>query len=351
MAVVTRSVLDRESATATGDERDRGTFTLRWLLDTDGFMAPAEAYYYALTNGVGPHPVPSLWQSYSYLGYVLPHALAQDFHVKLLYVAAIPLDPPDPQNRASRPGPRYALDVTYRPLEPGTKAPDPMDPMKPSIADVNPLVRPPVVSWDSELRTRFVERAQDGRQIRNYAKQRFDEPVEIEDSRGVLVVEWNVANLREVIQHNRKFELTVNKSNWRLFGNADAFEIPARAAFCQRVESQPQIHELGVTYYTEVYRIVLKGANEVEPTWDVYVAEQGYQYFKQDTMGGFIKDSDGNNVLFPRPGDPDFGRDQPFRLETDGRKRPDADEGLFSQWEVRRQADFDSLPWMPLYLT
>ena len=69
MPDVLECVLDRSTNPHSIDERNRGTSKLRYEITTDAVMASNAVINAALA--VGPHPLPQLWSSFSYLGHTI----------------------------------------------------------------------------------------------------------------------------------------------------------------------------------------------------------------------------------------------------------------------------------------
>jgi hypothetical protein len=279
---------------------------------------------------VGPNALPSLWSSFSYLGH----------SISTIYARSYTCD------RDPRRLDRYEATVSYGPLEPG---------LNPGYADVDPLLRPPIVRWDSEVYTYKTDFDQAGAPIVNHAGTRYEDPVEEEESRGVLVVEINVANLSSVVTHNRTYELTTNASSWDVKGDA-SLVVAAREAFCRRVGSQRQVTEGGSTYFTETYHIALKNSGQ---KWDRRFKEHGFSHYFKDatatyhdgddfvldgTVGAKIRGSIDNAGTF-KPNEPYA---EPVLLAADGLRLADGETALYTDWRVKRESDFNAMPFMPL---
>lgn len=314
MATVVSCTLDRETASASVDERNRGTYQLRWIVKTNGKMSSRAVAQGALT--ASPHPLPSQWATFAYQGDTDPYSYARPYLVT-----------PDPKSVVL-----YYIDVTYSPLEPGEA---------PGIANVTPTLRPAIADWDTEVYTDYVDRDISGNEIVNKCGKRYDDPIEVERTRGVLVVEFNVATLAAVIAHNLTFELATNSSGFTIFGTA----IGERQAFCRSVQSQRQQTEGGTIYYTEIYRIVFKKPGE---TWLRGIAERGFQHFKKDDHGNFERAPNNDKQLFDGTDADDGGIEyaEPVRLAADGTKLPDDEPGIFTDWFIEKEANFNNLPFL-----
>jgi len=336
MPTVTRCALDRDTNPHTVDERNRGTSQLKYLIDTDGAMASNAVLNAALA--VGPNPLPSLWSQFSYLGHTITTIFARRYQC----------------NRDPRHLNRYEALVDFWALEPGH------DPNSgtPGFADVDPLLRPPVVLWDSEVYTYRTDFDQAGTPILNKALIRYEDPVEEEESRGVLVVQFNVATFSNVVTHNRTFELTTNSIDWDVKGDA-SLVVAAREAFCRRVGSQLLTTEGGTSYFTEEYRIAFKKSGQ---KWDRRFKEHGFLHYHKDPTATHI---DGDNYVLDSAGGrklrgslsetgvfrPNIPYAEPVLLASDGTRLTEAGTPVYTDWRVKREADFNNMPFMPLVFT
>lgn len=313
MPSVQSCTLNRYIAEAEADERNRGVYTLSYQIVTDGAMGAKALANEALSSS--PHPLPSLWSTYSYLGDTDSYSYARKYRIK----------------QRDKSGKLYDITVTFMPLEPGNNQ---------NFADTNPLSRPPVVNWDREVYTDLVEKDINGNPILNKVNKRYDDPVEVERTRRVLVAEINVANMGYAFSHQLTYENAINSSNWDIFGNASVV-VPQYAAICRVVDAHAQITEGGTTYFTELYRIAIKNSDEKPATWQRSILEQGFQYWTKDAHGTYEEDEDGNRALT------DAGP-EPILLDSDGTRLPDGGTAIFTNWTVNPTANFNAMPFMPL---
>lgn len=316
MAVVSCKY-DRNGATGESDDRDRNSYTLRFKVEVDSDMAPphiAQACLSASALGDDNVSIPATWSAYNYKGWVDSNSFARHYKVS-------------PWVEDSK---RFwFIDVQYLPLQPNEP---------PGIENTNPLLRPAMFWMDREVFTRVVDKDIFGKQIVNKCGRVYDEPLEQEETRCVLVVEWNVATIQEVIDENRNFENKVNSATW--------FGVPAREALCREVTSGPILNENGVTYYRLTYRFAIKESKgaptDPETKWDREILERGYQHFEKDRDGNIILETDGiTKKLAPKNGYP-----EPVLLDTDGTRLPDGQTGKFTAWQTRRPANFNDLAFM-----
>lgn len=315
MATVQSCALLRGGATASTDEVAVNHYQLRYIVTTNGSMAPADVAAGALS--ASPHPLPSLWSSYSYEGDTDAYSYARGYSVEC--------------DRDSTK--IYYVIVSYRPLEPGDGVTDSAaaDPIN---AQVNPLIRPPVFWWDREVYTQMHYRDNAGNMIRTKAFGYYEHDVELERTRGVLVAEMNLQTLAQVIDVSQKYDGAVNKTAWTVGG----ITIPARGALCREISSGPPVTEAGYRYYHVVFRFAMAGkfANGSQKTWDHEFPEYGRYYWKK-VAGEYERDSNGFRKRFKV--------DDPVPLNDDGTERDPELPVLYTAWRVRPEEDFNLLPW------
>lgn len=314
MPSVQSCTLAREGHSAEFDERNRGHYTLVYVVVTDGVMAGNTVATEALQ--ASPHALPSLWASFSYQGGSDPYSFAQRFRVT-----------PRFEGESLK---HYIIEVSYAPLEPGEP---------PDVGEVNPLQRTAWVEWDSEVFTKNVTEDKDGNPILNKCKRRFDDVVPLEQSRGVLIVNFPVANLAEVIALQEEFELKANSTSFSFGGRT----FGPRRALCREVKSQPRQIENGTEWFEVRMRIALKRPGE---KWDERLLEQGYEHWKKEG-GDYIEDDEGNNRMFDgSETEKGVPYAEPVLLASDGTKLADDGTAIFTDWEVIEEADFNDMPWV-----
>jgi hypothetical protein len=291
------------------DELNRGTYQLKYEVVTDSVMG-----HQALTNdatAVGPDMLPSLGATYSYQGDADGASYAKAFTIE------------------SREGHqnRYLVTVTYGPIE-GEDPP---------FAE-NPGVRPPIVYADRETFTRFMERDVFGNQIVNKCNRPYDIPIELEDTHGVLVIEFNVATLLEVLELQRFLRRAVNSTPWTFRG----LTFPERTVLARECSSGPALTHGVFSWYRIACRFVLADGDNISApaTWDVPVLERGYQHFEKEN-NAYKLDVKGNKAFFPEKG----SLAEPALLDDDGTILPDGSIGIFTNWRVYREVDFNLLPF------
>lgn len=304
MPTVQSCTLQRVQPNTTLDEKNRGHYTLKYDVVTDGLMGHGAITDGALTSS--PHALPSWGQTYSYQGDTDATAFAQSYEIESV---------PEIQTR-------FVITVHFDPIEGDVNQFDP-----------NPSERPAIAWADKETFTRFIEKDHSGISIRNKCSRPYPTQFEEEDTHGVVVVEFNVLTLGEVISYMRYLRRAVNSTAWTFLGTTH----PPRTVLARDVSSGPPTTDGIYTYYRVSIRFVFA---EEGYNWDQVFLEEGYQYFKSDGAGGFVEDADGNKELFPSGGEP-----EPVRLAEDGTKLPDAAPDVYTQWRVKREVNFNALPF------
>lgn len=283
--------------TARFDERNRGTYAVTFEVQCDTVMAPG-----AVANGAlaaSPTPLPALWASYSYLGQTDVTSYARTFDVRLKnpvvshYV--------------------WLITVSYQPLQPGEQ---------PSQNNPTPTARPVIWNWEREVYMEQLEEDVDGDALINSAGQPFDEPIEQEATRSVLVATVNVATLTEVIDYATTFSNAVNDATW--------MDLAARQVLCREVTSTPLLTEGANTYYSVTFRFALQPDGE---TWDRQFLQRGFKYIDAGEIIN-AKDKDGNLVS------------EPILLTAAGGKLAIGGTPVFTDpIKTRREADYGDLPF------
>lgn len=315
MPSVTRCALDLDGCTFAIDEHNRASGSLRYVIETDAAMSPNGIMNAALS--VGPNPLPSLWSQYSYLG-----------DSAYCYARFYRYD-----REASRRTLHY-VDVEFRPYENGEWS---------DFSDVNPLLRPAKLLWTSEIYTARTDFDQAGNPILNKCGIRYEDPVDRQLARGILLVNFNVANFGYTVAHQQTWELAVNSTAWDVHGDA-SLVIPARAAWCRKYDSQPLRSEGTSRYFAEKYEIAIAHSGE---TFDRRIKEQGFQHWKK-TGGTYVDDADDNHKFFPDVAAGEAPYAEPILLASDGTRLADGETTVYTDWQLDKQANFNSAPFMPL---
>lgn len=286
-----------------------GFYKLRYNVMTGTVSGPLTLLSQALSSS--PHPLPALWQTYSYQGDTDPRSYAKSYNVER-----------DPKTNL-----RYFVTVNFEPAEPG-EIPDGGG--SPIMSEPDPLARATLFWWDREVFTDVAAIDVSSRPVVNYANNLYEELTEHERTQGVLVAEWNVPDIAAVVALERQYARGVNQSEW-LFKGAT---IPPRAALCRQVIAGAlKVEGSGATtyrYYPVQMRIAFA---DLGKTWDTPKPEMGRSYFTKtsgifDLVSGFRRRVDAGTVV---------------PLNTDGTRRTDTDPILVTNWRIRREVNFNAL--------
>ena len=184
-------------------------------------------------------------------------------------------------------------------------------------AQQNPLLRPPVVKWSMAKFQRPVDQDNDGSPIVNSAGERFDPPIEIDDSRPVLHISRNEATVDPslIVQ----YQDAVNADTF--FGcdpgTAKMDSICAESAF-----------ENGVFYWKFEYEIHFRFDG-----WAVQPLDQGYHHLVSGVPSVNRDPQSGNPYPAPR------------LLDGAGNMLGSGGTPVFLSFDV-----YNSLPFAPLSL-
>lgn len=328
MPTVQSCTLSRFQLQTTFDEKNFGHYSLKYIVVTDGALGHLDVANGATASA--PHPLPTWGATYNYLsGTDLDNtSFAQNFAIES-----------DPENQKY-----YYITVNYKPLDENRGDDDQFE--------TNPLLRAPIVWADRETFTRIMEKcevAPSGRTdkaIVNACGRQYDVPYEEEDSHGVLIVEFNVATLSQVLAYQRFLRRAVNRDVWTFLG----VQFPERTVAARDVAAGPPITEGSTTYFHMIFRFAIADGDTSQLTvsgglnWDVPILERGYQYFLK--TGGQFEQLNGQKLYFPRPSAPPPHNEdlpEPVNLAADGTRLPDGQLGVFTNWRMKREVPFQLL--------
>lgn len=326
----------------TVDQNNLATYRVRYDIETDDpEYGPNSVVEDALAFG-GTTPLPDLWTAYKFRGDSSPFSFSRSYRVQQ-----------NPENLM-----RWTVEVSYLPLQPGEKEDDKIQP---------PWDRPAKYSVDREVYSRILEQDIHGWQIVNTAGKMYDEPLEQEASRGVIVIQKNVQTLDQVARYIANYSDAVNKGVW-LVGGQGGYTAYPRTALCRDVTSSEIMTEGDNEFYRVTFRIAIKSnpsksnASRSETTWDRAILERGYQYRGSGESGLAPGDAPPQGSV----GWEVWGREsaadrrerlalaakltrvptggEPVLLDEDGFRLPEGQVGIFTFWETRRQVDFNQLP-------
>jgi hypothetical protein len=309
---VTSLVVSRENPPSSrSDERFRGVHQISYEAMTNSTMAPAKV----VNEAVASFSLPTAWSGYNYGGHTEATSVLRSYDVRLKNAAASQY--------------LWLITCEWGPLEDGEDN---------NQDETNPLNRSAQYAWEDEVYTKVVDKDRENKAILNSAKKPFDEPLEIEETRGVLVVSINVADLGACIFYNRRFQNAVNRTTWNI-GSQSA---PPRTVLCRSVSASRLQTENSYTYYSLEFRFAFK---EDGDTWDEKILNRGLM--KQivnlqpdgdpatadDFDWEVIKDNKGNVIT------------EPVMLDENGMPLKKDAEPTYSTYRVRREVDFAGLPF------
>ena len=220
-------IQDGEQATA--DERNRGTYSISFLIETDALTHGPQTVLNLALSGT-PNPVPALWATYSFLDDTNTASYARDYTIR----------------RHPRKREWWIATVGFRPLAPGEQA---------GIENTTPTLRPAVFHYEREVFSEQVEVDAEGNPFENACQRPFPIDVELEKTRSVLVVKHNVSTEQEADDLVEKFQNTVNKDEWTASFNGVTYK--KRSLCCREVVPQPEHNEAGTTYFPVVFRFAV----------------------------------------------------------------------------------------------
>lgn len=322
---VTSCHYDRRICSGQSDEFGMGIYTLGWVVKTDSAMGPNAVLQGAQTitgndpDGIANNAVPLRWDTYSYQGDTDQLSYARDFK-----------STQDPGSVNL-----WSIEVTYKPPGSGegsaTLGGDPVN----SVAE--PTSREPVMWWDREVFTYEALYDKDGKAIVNKVQDYYPEPIELESTRGVLVVEKNYSSIASVRLLSETYDNAVNRSPW--FINGTQF-CAARQALCREVSSGPPRTEQGYVFFTVSFRFCLQPTGK---TWDVRKPEYGQFHWERYSNGQYklMTQYGPNGEAIPHRAVTDA--QALVKLNDDGTRRPHDQETLWTDWRVRKEVDFNNI--------
>ena len=313
---VTACVRSRTGDSSKGDHKHSRSHTLAWDVYTDN---PLDDGYDVLSQGplVGPDPIPGIY--YGHPSDIF--AYAKD--------ATATRDSNDPK--------KWSVSVNY-----DNKAPDPRQ------NDPNPLARPTKYKIEWANFTKIVTKDINGNEILNAAGEEFDPPIEIDDSRPVLVATKNVSSLTTVINLARQYKNAINTNTF--------YGAPPRHANVQAITAGDEQRENNVYFYVVTIRVEIS-----ETTWEKEILNQGFRHFdnavpKNNPGGGAQKilvaaRGEDNNLLnapvnlyggTPPGGAPDAQAKWGYRIPTAAAGAVQQ-KGRFLKFKVYPEKDFSGL--------
>lgn len=309
----------RTSPTLKTDKQGRATLTVVWNVETsDPTDGPISVLNGARNiDGGDNDPVPPRGSGYAWPGETFGGVLLLEYDVQRRH---------DDRNRNL-----WTITATY-------SVPDPGQSPNEDRGDATTI--PIKYRLEHVSFTEVVEEDKDGQPIVNAAEQEFDEPLEQEQSRLVLVAEkiflsaqppaqLAIDALLSIVALNRTFKHTVNDATFLGAG--------PREWFCHTIPaSDMTIDGNGIAYRTATIRLELNPKK-----WDRKVLNRGFKHYKTAADKTLLQatttmvQQDGTEIKVPT--------NEPVLLAADGTRLPDGQLGNFITFRVRRETDFDQL--------
>ncbi len=293
-----------------------GEYTLRYQIQMASVCGPLNVITQAIASGA-PDPVPALWATYSFQGDTDAYSYARTYKVE----------------RSTKSNTIYYLTVSFKPAKPGEM---PNGGGSPIASVANPALRKPLFRFERDVSTRLKPHDKDSKVLTTKALTLYEDITEHDENHSLLVTEWNVANLGSVNDLIRTYERAVNSTTWTFQGRT----YPPRTALVKDVDGGMQRTEGAYNYYHVVMRIAFSEKDgPYDRTWDEPLVEMSQHHFTK-TSGQYDVDTNG---FLKRT---DAGT--PVPLNDDGTRRSETQPVLITNWRVRREADFNLLPFMSL---
>lgn len=315
MPSVTSCTYSREQPASTRDELGRWTHQIRYDVVTDGVLGHQSVIAGALS--ASPNNFPAYGATYSF---------QSDTDSNIYHYQTQVENHPTTLTR-------YTATAIFAPLPDDTDV---------TIFEPNPFLRGPTFWVDREAYNKFYDRDATGEMIVNKCNRIYDLPPEKQLHRGVLVTEFNVATLAEVIAYMNYID-AVNVSPWTVGGSV----VSARVALCQDVASGPPVKQGAYTYYPLQMRFAFNA-----DTWDEPLIERGYASYSRDSAGEIVTTSivtgiDPGTGLAIETEIPLLGeaKAEPFNLDADGCELPPGEVAVVTNWRLYRELNFNSLPF------
>lgn len=321
---VTACNLDRESTkmgtikvgSAQLDSTVGGSYTLRYVVRTASAASPISVIVGGQTIGTGGmDQIPQLWSTYSYKGDTDAYSFCKSIDVE----------------RSSGSDTLYYVTCSFEPCEDGEL---PEGDSTPRDATQNPTSRPPRIWWDREVYSHIPTVDNAGKVITLPTKALYDDVIEKERTRAILVVEWNIGTFFEFSKLHQDYENSINDPNWNILGRTDIYPNTAvvRQISCSKVKN-----EGSHIYYTASMRFAFA---ETSKTWLEQMPLLARQYYKLGTGSAIEEESPG---IYKR-----YSAQELVPINADGTRRPDNQDVAYANVNVYRPKNFNTLPFMAL---
>lgn len=299
-----------------------GRYTVRYKVQMSAACGPITVIGQGQAAGGANDTIPTLWSTYSFQGDTDSGS----------YVKTIRVDR-DPGSAFL-----YYVTVNYEPAEPG-EIPDTGGAA--IGAQASPTSQKAFFWWDRETVSNVKLLNKDGYPALNKAMLPYEDIVEHDEHRSILVVEFNVANQTQMAALT-SYQGSVNQSVWGFRGT----NYPARSILVRDVVSTPTLSQGYIAMngstpdpkaqYT--HAVMRFAVTTIPGYWDESLPELSQFHYTKDSNGyvlenGFRKRTDAG-CLVP--------------INDDGTRRSEDQPVLVTSHRIRKETDFNQLPFMSL---
>lgn len=185
----------------------------------------------------------------------------------------------------------------------------------------NPLLRPTIIEWNSEISQEFTTKDKDGKPMLNSAGDAL-EPIEKDDVRWVISLTRNFASIPFWVA---EYTNTVNSAAVAVQGQT----LAARTLKLQRLHISPLQVENDIPFYQVNCELAYK-----PDTWDVDRLDEGFHY---------LDGSDRKKILLDDGESPS----EPVPLDGSGGilANPDPDNAVYQTKKIYSEKDHNNLPF------
>jgi len=295
-------------------DMNAGSYQKRYKIGTSTMHGPQSLISLGQAAGL-----PALWSTYSLAGDTDTYSYARSYTIE----------------RVPKTTYLYFVTVNYEPASEGEMGDPALGLTTPIMAQRNPLIRKPVIWWDREVFTHTAQTQYDGKALTNPVNGLYDDLVESERSRAVMVVEWNVQYGYSIAEYTERWDQAVNNSGWTFLGKT----YDPRQVVVREVSSGKVVTEGSYNYYKARMRLAIAAKNE---TWDEPIPQLARHYFTKSSSASFDEEP-GQAGVYKRTAAPDL-----VPVNDDGTRRPDNQPILVRKVRARKEENFTQLPFVAL---
>lgn len=196
---------------------------------------------------------------------------------------------------------------------------------------LNPLNRPPRITWDSETVQQFTTKDKNGKPMLNSAGDPL-EPIEKDDIRWIISITKNFASLPSWVLN---YVNVTNSSAVTISG----LTLPARTVKTQRLRISDLLTENGFDYYEVTIELAYK-----PDTWDVDRLDEGFNVITGD---GDIPASEKKRIRIEDDAGEFQETTEAVPLDGDGGvlANPTPDNAHYDTHEIYNDEDLNDLPF------